>query len=89
MGALIGFLVQTGRARSFVLGSMILLAALGVAVLAGGIAAVALKQPYGVYYPLLLGGGLSAIIFGSLIPVARHRYAETELRRITAADVRS
>ena len=89
MGALIGVLVQTGRARSFVLGSMILLAALGVAVVAGGIAALAFKQPYGVYYPLLLGGGLSAIIFGSLIPVARRRYAEIELRRITAADVRS
>jgi len=89
MGAWIGFLVQTGRARSFVLGSMISLAALGVAVLAGGIAALALKQPYGVYYPLLLGGGLSAIIFGSLIPVARRRYAEIELRRMTAADVRS
>ena len=87
MGALIGILVQTGRARSFVLGLMITLSALGVAILAGGITALALAQPYGVWFPLLLGGGLSAVLFGCLIPVARRRYAEVELRRMTSADI--
>jgi hypothetical protein len=89
IGALIGFLVPTGRCRSFALGTMVVLAVLGGAVLAVGIVALVLRQPYGVYYPLLLGGGLSAGIYGCLIPVVRRRYAEMELRRIAAADVHS
>lgn len=43
-------------------------------------------QAYAVYYPLLLGGGITAVVFGGLIPTARRRYAEIELCRMAARD---
>jgi len=74
--------------RSLVIGAMVTLTVIGTAVLVLGLCALLSGQPYGVYYPLLLAGGLDAVIFGALIPVARRRYTECELRRIGAADIR-
>jgi len=85
-GALIGLLSSRGRGRSVVLMLMAAVALLGSAALIAGIVAVLHKQPYGVYYPLLLGGGLGAALFGGLRPAIRRRYAAIELRRMTAAD---
>jgi hypothetical protein len=87
LGALIGILCTLGRGRSFVIGLMAVLTVLGAAMTATGIYALARGQPYGVFFPLLLGGGLAAIIFGTLIPVARRRYAQTEMRKMAAADL--
>ncbi|HZR29328.1 MAG TPA: hypothetical protein VFA71_11185 [Terriglobales bacterium] len=88
LGAAIGILSAKGRGRSFVIGLMISLIAIGLAALAAGTYALARGQPFGVFYPLMLGGGLAAIICGSLIPATRKRYAEIELRRIVAANIR-
>jgi hypothetical protein len=86
LGAMIGILCSLGRLRSFVLGLIQMVAVLGMAALLAGLLATLRGQPFGVYYPLLLGGGLAALIFGSLIPVVRRRYAEIELRRMEAMD---
>jgi hypothetical protein len=58
-----------------------------VAVLVGAVAWLR-DQPYGVYYPLLLGGALGAGIFGAMLGSLERRYAEVELRRMRAADTR-
>ena len=88
LGAAIGILCSKGRSRSLVIGTMVTLAVIGAVVLLLGLWALFAGQPYGVYYPLLLTGGLDAVIFGALIRVARRRYAEIELRRMGAADMR-
>ncbi len=87
-GALVGILAGRGKARRLVLATMIGLIALGALAAAAGVAAVVMGQPYAVYYPLLLAGGLSAIIPAALLPRVRKRYEELELRRIQAADAR-
>jgi len=58
----------------------------GAIAAAAGVFAWVRGQPYAVYYPLLLGGGIAAVVFGSLIPAARKRYAAIELRRMAAMD---
>lgn len=87
VGALVGVLASTGKARRLVLGLMSAAVVLGVGLLVLGIAAALAHQPYAVYYPLLLAGALSAIIFGAMRPGVRRRYDEMELRRMTAQDV--
>jgi len=89
LGGLVGLLAGRGKARRLVLAVMGALIALGVAMAAVGVVAVATGQPYAVYYPLLLAGGLSAILPAALLPKIRKRYEELELRKIQAADARA
>lgn len=76
IGALVGWLGSTGRARSFVFGTTRAIAWIGLGLLLLGVFALASGQPYAVYYPLLLVGILSAV-FGFLIPRSlRVRYEQ-------------
>jgi len=52
-----------------------------------GAAAAWSSQPRYVWYPLLMIGGLSAVVGFVILPAARRRYAADELRRIAAMDV--
>lgn len=88
LGAVTGILAGTGRARRFVLASFVVALGLGVAMLAVGLVALAGGQPYAVYYPLLLGGGIVTFAFGLALPSVRKRYQDRELRRIRAFDAR-
>lgn len=85
-GAVIGVLSSRGKAASFVKVSMALVVVAGAGILIAGIYALMESQPYGVYYPLLLGGGLMMVIFGGLWPVVAQRYRERELKTMEAAD---
>ena len=86
LGALVGALGSLGRGRSLVLGLMASASVAGGIAAAAGVFAWVRGQPYAVYYPLLLGGGIAAVVFGGLVPAARRRYAEIELRRMAARD---
>jgi len=86
LAALVGVLGGLGKARRLVTSLLAACCLFGVAGLAVGVAALASGQPYGVYYPLLLGGGILSVICGVLIPVLLRRYAELELRKIQAMD---
>jgi hypothetical protein len=88
LGAAIGTLCSLGRARHFVFAALWALAGSGVVMLAAGGAALALGQPYEVYYPLLLLGVLDPVLALSLLPTARKRYETIELRRMQAFDAR-
>jgi hypothetical protein len=87
MGALLGVLVARGKARRFVLGSMLTLMTVGGAALVAGVVALLRSQPFGVAYPLLLGGALLIGIFGPGYRAARRAFADNELRRIRALDL--
>jgi hypothetical protein len=87
LGALMGGLGSCGKARRFVITLAILLTASGVAALLAGAIALATGQPLPVYSPLLVGGGVLTVVCGVSVPVLQRRYAEFELRRMTAMDV--
>ncbi len=87
LGALIGTLTSFGIARRFVLTLTLVIVAFGVTCLVLGGAALALALPYGVYYPLLLGGGICTVVFGALFPQMRQRYQQIEMRKMASMDV--
>lgn len=86
MGAVIGVMAGLGRGRPVVLTLLITVAALGGLLFIAGIVAVSLGQPYGVFYPLLLGGFLCEMLATIGFVVIRQRYAQIEVRRMQALD---
>lgn len=86
IGAAIGTLTGMGRGRPIVIALLVAMTALGSLTLLGGLVAVFAGQPYGVYYPLLLGGGLSAILSTVFLFTTPQRYAAIEMRRMQALD---
>jgi hypothetical protein len=88
-GGLIGVLAGIGKAREFVMLLTATIVLAGVACLALGIVALIQAQPYCVYYPLLLLGGLSVLVMGPMHRTLRRRYQQLELRKMAAMDVGS
>jgi len=87
IGAAIGTLAGLGKARRlvFLLAGASLI--LGIASLIAGIVAVAVGQPYAVYYPLLLLGVIVTAVIGANLPGLRRRYEQIELRKMAAMDL--
>jgi hypothetical protein len=86
LGALLGSLAARERSRRFVLAVMTALAVSGAGLTIAGVVAVAVSQPFAVWFTLLLPGLLLLAIFGTRIRGVRRSYAEAELRRIRAMD---
>ncbi len=85
-GALVGALVPRGRGRRAVLTTMVALAIAGGGLLVAGLVALALSQPYAVYFPLILGGIILVTVFGAGSRRARRVYEDVELRKMRAMD---
>lgn len=88
LGGVVGILCSLGVARRLVEGLLWALLVVGITCLVGGVAALALGQPYAVYYPLLLGGVLDPLIAIFALRTARKRYEAIELRTMQACDLR-
>ncbi|MFO0851749.1 MAG: hypothetical protein U0871_24770 [Gemmataceae bacterium] len=86
-GGLAGWLAPKGKAKGFVFAVHWAFLLLGVAALAVAVTALAVGQPYHVWYVFLLPGLLFTLLFGLLFPVIRQRYREAEERRMTAEDM--
>jgi hypothetical protein len=86
LGTLIGLGCFLGRGRRFVLAGLVVIVVIGLACLGAGTAALLATQPYAVYYPFLLLGGLCLSIGLAGYFVARRRYQALELRRMRAMD---
>ena len=86
LGALIGVIGGCGVARRFVTGLLCGLAGCGVALNIAGVVAVVGGQPYHVYYPLLLLGLPMILLSLALLLVMTRRYAQIELRKMSAMD---
>ena len=87
-GTTVGLLAPRGKARGLVLGLHWTLLAIGVVLLAAGITALATGQPYGVWYALLLPGGLVTILMVVFLPIVRLRYQQARQRRLEAEEFR-
>jgi hypothetical protein len=85
-GSLAGVCAPRGKCKGLVLGSYWLFLAAGVGLLATGIYAFVVDQPWGVWFGLLLPGAIMLLVFGPLGPVVRMRYHEADLRKMQAAE---
>ena len=72
--------------RGFALGALTAIALLGVGSLVAGAIALESGQPYGVYYPLWLLGGLCPALGFFLKRSVSKRYEQFELRGMQAFD---
>jgi hypothetical protein len=86
-GAAIGSLAPRCRAKGFVLGSGIAMILICFASLVLGVVALVVKQPFSVWFTLLLPGALGVMIFGMLLPMAWYAYRVAEGRKVKAADL--
>jgi hypothetical protein len=86
LASLLAWLASKGRARPFVVGASVLLIGLGGLSAAAGLVALGLKQPYEVWFPLLLLGVLLLAIVPVRLKQFQRHYHELELRRMTALD---
>lgn len=87
LGVLAGTLASMGKARGAVFAIMKSVMAAGVACLILGLVAVAIRQPYEVYYTLLMFGVICAIVPAGALRTLRKRYEELELRKMSALDL--
>ena len=87
LGGLIGLLLWLGRSRGLAMGLLVGMLLVGVAALGVGLAAVLSGQPYAVFYPFLLLGGLGLVLAGLGLAVGRRRYQSLELARMQARDM--
>ena len=88
-GTVLGAFARQGRLRGLVLTVQWTAVVAGAGSLAVGLYALAVGQPYGVWFPLALLGGVTAGVFGGLLPVTRNVYRAAEHRRMDAAEFRS
>jgi hypothetical protein len=86
LGGLLGTLGAKGRCRRFVVSTSLVLIGLGVVLTIAGLVAVVSKQPYGVWFPLLLCGVLLVAIIPPRLKQFRRGYEDLELRRMASMD---
>ena len=87
LGALVGVLSSWGRGKNVCLAICWFTVVFSVVCLGVGAVALAMSQPYVVYYPPLLLGVIGTIVMGSAISTIRKRFSELELRRMESMDV--
>lgn len=85
-GALIGILASKGKARKFVLTSIQISIVVGILLMIAGLVALVYKQPYAVWYALLLPGVILTSVFSLNLSSLQRRYDELEIRRMTSVD---
>ncbi|HQK92055.1 MAG TPA: hypothetical protein PLD23_01045 [Armatimonadota bacterium] len=89
LGGLTGALAPQGKGRAVIVPIWVVTSALGALCLAVGIVAVVSGQPYGIWYPLVLAGGLVTVLCPTLLClVVLPRYREAEQRRLAAREIR-
>ena len=87
VGCLCGILVPRGKGKRWVLGLAFWGIAVSVAMLIGGVTALCLGQPYHVWYPLVLFGGIMVFSLSFCLPAVYRGYAQAERRRMEALDM--
>jgi hypothetical protein len=86
LGTLIGVFCGLGKWRRVVLAATVMLAGVGFVSLIVGIIALAFQQPWDIWLPPLLVGGILLTVSVGIFPVLRRRYEQLELRKMAAMD---
>jgi uncharacterized membrane protein len=81
LGALAAWLVPKGRAKKFIVRSWSALCLVALIFLVAGITAFGVRQPWGVWYGLLLPGIVGTAVMGGNLMVILRKYHEAEKRR--------
>ncbi|HEV3165533.1 MAG TPA: hypothetical protein VGZ22_16015 [Isosphaeraceae bacterium] len=87
IGGLAGFLAPRGKAKKLVLGLTWGALAYSVLMLAIGIIAYLVGQPYGIWYGFGLAGVIGVGVIGVNIPGIQMAYRRAEERRMRAKDI--
>lgn len=87
-GGLIGTFAPRGQGRAVLIPIGWAFVAVGAVAFVFGLTALLAGQPYAIWYPPLLSGGIIAFLVGALMPVVYKRYAEAEARRMQAEEFR-
>lgn len=88
LGSVTAVLARKGKGQRFILSAFTFMKWVGVAHLVIGFYAVYQRQPFGIWYPLVLIGFLFTLLFSLLRPVVRWRYKEAEQRQMSAGRLR-
>jgi MFS family permease len=89
LGSLAGRWAPRAKNRRWIIGGMHAFLAFGVIQVVVGLIALLSGQPYGIWYPLLLCGGVSTLVMGLQLPRIRRAYAAAENRRVQAEAFRN
>jgi hypothetical protein len=89
LGTLTGLWAPKGLHKAFLLGTYKLLRLVGAVALVAGVVALVQKQPYHVYYPLLLLGLILLVVMSGVLPGVKRQYEAAEQRKLQAEDFRS
>ena len=88
LGGLAGWLLPRGRGRQFFPAAMAVVMGAGLATLAVGLFALAVGQPYGIWYPLVHAGTLFGVLMAVGLVVVRSVLRGLERRRMEAEDLK-
>jgi hypothetical protein len=83
-GGLIGVLAPKGIGGRVLVPIHIGFVVVGIVSLITGLIAVFMHQPYHVFYPLLLCGGILTFVMGGLLPLVVIRYRQADTRKMDA-----
>ncbi|MBN2376921.1 MAG: hypothetical protein JXD22_10995 [Sedimentisphaerales bacterium] len=86
LAGIIGILAGKAKAPRFVKTLIKIIITSGIVCLIMGVVALFMSQPYGVYYPLLLMGGITTLVLGFQYPIICKRYEFVEIRKMEAID---
>ena len=87
-GGVCGTLAGKGLARGFVVNYLRTMGAIGVILLLAGIVGASIGQPYHVWYPLVLPGGLASFLVIVILKNIVVHYDKHEKRRLAAEEMR-
>ncbi len=88
IGTLAGAFARKGKLKPVVMALLTLLIVVCAAALLVGVTALVMKQPYHVWYPLMLIGFIGSTVGATMIPVMRNVYRQAEHRRFEAEQLR-
>ncbi|MFL6231082.1 MAG: hypothetical protein ACJ741_20080 [Pyrinomonadaceae bacterium] len=76
LGAFVGVCASRGKLPPSALKLMLAMLAVSAAFLVVGVAALAMSQPWGVWYGFLLPGLIGLVVLGANLPVVKKRIRE-------------
>lgn len=88
-GGVCGILAQKGKARRFVMSYFAFLTALGLVSLGVGLTALLVDQPYHVWYPFTLMGGILLFCVPFVWPALCRQYRLADERKLEADALRT